>query len=203
MMLLGRSSLVTCILIYRALASTAGETEIELDVQGNSIASDSSAPESHDDGDNNVECGLWLAPSTLKGAGLGMYAGIDFVKGEELLRGGDSVIAISDITQHNANKEFKGNFLWDEYTWNAEALKMKDEGFKEVNVASEGFGSAANSFLPIYNVDEWHPLLSGTGLHRSKDAGAGASTMFHHRKSTAKYDITAGSELYVSCTCPV
>lgn len=147
----------------------------------------------------DVECGVWLALSTLEGAGLGMYAGVNFVKGQDLLIGGDSVIAITDIKQHNSNQDFTGDFLWDEYTWNAEALKMDLEGHVEVNVASEGFGAAANSFLPLYNVEEWYPRNTDIGLHRSKDAGAGASTVFHHRKSTANKDIAAGSELYVSC----
>jgi hypothetical protein len=190
------------VVLFGSISCAVSASEVELDGEGNA---QSSSPGNVVDNisrsqDDSVECGLWLAPSTIQGAGLGMYAGVDFSKGDELLPGGDIVVAISDIAQHNANKEHKGSFLWDEYTWNAEALKMLSEGFREVNVASEGFGAAANSFLPLYNVDEWYPLLTGTGLHRSKDAGVGASTLFHHRKSTAKYDIAAGAELYVSCT---
>jgi hypothetical protein len=149
----------------------------------------------------DLQCRIWLAPSTLKGAGLGMFAGSAFEPEEELLVGGDITIAISDMTPHNyapGQSEY-GSFLWDEYTWSAGALKMDAEGY-EVNVASEGFGSAANSFLPVYNVEEWHPKRLYNGLHRARDPGAGASTSFHRRLSTAKRHIEAGEEFYVSCT---
>jgi hypothetical protein len=149
----------------------------------------------------DLQCRIWLAPSTLKGAGLGMFAGTDYEPNEELLVGGDITVAITDLIQHNVapGQTQYGTFLWDEYTWNAAGLKMDSEGY-ETNVASEGFGSAANSFLPVYNVEEWHPRIVYTGLHRSRDPGVGASTMFHHRLSTAKRHISAGEELYVSCT---
>lgn len=176
--------------------AAAEQRVVEVDLEGSSVdeASQSSVRSTAD-----LQCGIWLAPSTLKGAGLGMFAGADFAPGQELLVGGDSVIAISDIVQHNSNHKF-GGFLWDEYTWNAHALKMDSEGHFQIEVASEGFGAAANSFLPIYNVEEWHPLLTPSGLHRASDPGAGASTVFHRRKSTAKLPIAAGQELFVSCT---
>jgi hypothetical protein len=149
----------------------------------------------------DLQCRIWLAPSTLQGAGLGMFAGTDFQPYEELIPGGDITIAITDITQHNAapGQVPYGAFLWDEYTWSATGLKMDSEGY-ECNIASEGFGSAANSFLPVYNVDEWCSRLTYTGLHRSRDPGTGASTHFHQRVSTSRRYISAGEELYVSCT---
>lgn len=180
--------------------------EVEVDLQGDQQQHHIPLAKDHQESSSSKttadeQCGIWLAPSTIKGAGLGMFAGVDFDVGQEFLRGGDSVIVIADISEHNTNSLFKDDaFLWDEYTWNAVALKMDSEGYKGSNVASEGFGAAANCFLPIYNVDEWYPVLTNTGLHRSKDAGAGASTLFHQRKSTAKTPIAAGSELFVSCT---
>jgi hypothetical protein len=149
----------------------------------------------------DLQCRIWLAPSTLKGAGLGMFAGADFEPNEELLIGGDIAIAITDMSPHNAapGQSEYGSFLWDEYTWSAVGLKMDSEGY-ETNVASEGFGSAANSFLPVYNVEEWHPKILYSGLHRARDPGAGASTSFHRRLSTAKRHISAGEEFFVSCT---
>jgi hypothetical protein len=151
----------------------------------------------------DLQCRIWLAPSTLPGAGLGMFAGSDFHPEEEFIRGGDITIAITDITQHNAapGQEPYGTFLWDEYTWNADGLNMDMIGYEQ-NVASEGFGSAANSFLPVYNVDEWSSRITFTNeLHRSCDPGVGASTQYHHRLSISKRHIEAGEELYVSCTC--
>lgn len=147
-----------------------------------------------------VECGIWLAPSTINGAGLGMFAGKDFDESEEILPSGDSVVSIIDYPQHtSANSKAHVTFLWDEYVWNAAALGLGYEGRFEVNVASPGLGSAANSFLPIYNVDEWYPVKDSVGLHRSKDPGVGAFSLHHNRKSTAKTEILRGQELFVSC----
>lgn len=56
-------------------------------------------------------CGIWLAPSTIPGAGLGMFAGRNFSVGEELLT--DLVVPISDIALHNHGVDY-GPFLWDE-----------------------------------------------------------------------------------------
>ena len=136
----------------------------------------------------DASCGLWLAPSTLPGAGLGMFAGQAFAKGDLLQS--DIVIPIVDFLQHNPGK---APFLWDEYTWNAEALGLSGEGFFEVNAASPGFGSAANSFIPVANVDEWEVRKQPRLYHQ----GAGAVTGYGDRRSTAKTDIQAGQELFV------
>lgn len=72
-------------------------------------------------------------------------------------------------------------------------------GVNEVNVVSAGFGAAANSYMDFVNVFEWYPIHSiAQQLHRSKDPGAGAFTYLHSRYATAKSDISAGQELFVS-----
>jgi hypothetical protein len=146
------------------------------------------------------QCGIWLAPSTIEGAGIGMFAGVDFAEGQDLILGGDSVIAISDLALHNTNKGFKETFVWEEYTWIGRSLNMGYEGYESVEAASEGFGAAVNCFMGLVNVNGRTPTLTDLGLHRSKDPGAGASTQFHQRKAVAKHPIAAGAELFVSCT---
>jgi len=69
-------------------------------------------PHNGDQTDN--PCGIWLAPSTIKGAGLGMFAGKDFQAEDSLLPTGDSVIGIVDISLHNGDRHHEA-FLWDEY----------------------------------------------------------------------------------------
>jgi hypothetical protein len=70
-----------------------------------------------------VPCGIWLAPSTIPGAGLGMYAGRDFEEGESLQQNhlgeavGDPVIPIVDHGSHNIRIGGSKGMLWDEYTW--------------------------------------------------------------------------------------
>jgi hypothetical protein len=147
------------------------------------------------------QCGIWLAPSTIEGAGIGMFAGVDFAEGQELILGGDSVIAISDLAIHNTNKGYKEAFVWEEYTWIGRSLNMGYEGYESVEAASEGFGAAVNCFMGLVNVNGRTPTLTDLGLHRSKDPGAGASTQFHQRKAVAKHPIAAGAELFVNCKC--
>jgi hypothetical protein len=48
-----------------------------------------------------LECFIWLAPSTLEGAGLGMFAGRHFDEAEDLQAVGDLVVPIVDLQAHN------------------------------------------------------------------------------------------------------
>ena len=141
------------------------------------------------------DCGLWFAKSTIPGAGLGMFAGKNFTKKQDILLSGEIVVPIVDLELHQGNDWV---FLWDEYTWNAGALRMDLEGMDAVNAASPGFGSAANCFLDLKNVDEGSPEHSSAKLHRSKDPGAGAFTAYHNRKASASKRIARGQELFVS-----
>jgi hypothetical protein len=143
-------------------------------------------------------CGIWFARSSIPNSGLGMYAGRNFEEGEELMATGDVVIPLIDVELYHDVKSF---FIWDSYTWNAGSLGLSFDGVYEVNAASPGFGSAANSFRDLHNVEEWGVEQNLGGLHRSKDPGAGAFTPYHDRKSTAKVPIPAGQELFVNCKC--
>jgi hypothetical protein len=66
---------------------------------------------------NLEECGVWLAPSSIPGAGLGMYAGRDFKKGENLQPSGEIVIPMVDLNSHQFELGEQFYLLWDDYTW--------------------------------------------------------------------------------------
>ena len=141
-----------------------------------------------------LECHIWLGPSSLEGAGLGMFAGRDFEEYEVLAE--DLVIPIYDLLLHNAD-DTDFTFLWDEYTWHGDSVMIDHECFNDCSGASPGFGATANSFLPLVNVEEGWPRRNSAGLHRSKDPGAGAFTEYHGRQSTARKTINRGEELFV------
>ena len=61
------------------------------------------------------ECGVWLALSTLPGTGIGMFAGKEFIKGENFMAAGDHVVPIIDMPVYNQGDN--DYFLWDEYVW--------------------------------------------------------------------------------------
>jgi len=147
--------------------------------------------------DNILEkCGIWLAESTIPNSGLGMYAGKEFHHNDELLETGDIVIPIVDFEMNQWRYRYK--FLWDEYTWSSDTTLTEDEGYLDVNSASPGFGSCANSYLDLKNVEEWRPSRDTAGLDRARDAGAGAFSAYYNRRSTAKGNIKPGQELFVS-----
>jgi len=57
------------------------------------------------------QCRTYLAPSTIPGAGLGMFAGLDLKLGEEVTPG-DVMVPIRDIAWHNDLTAFADQFLW-------------------------------------------------------------------------------------------
>jgi hypothetical protein len=77
-----------------------------------------------------VECGYWLAPSSLPGTGLGMFAGRDFAKGEKFEYGaGDAVLPLSDVLFQSRKNDFlMPDFLWSQYTWTCPHLTLSVEG---------------------------------------------------------------------------
>lgn len=155
---------------------------------------DGTCPDAEDVAPVGSQCGVWLALSTLPGAGVGMFAGKTFEKGQHMMPAGDHIVPIVDL---NIHQEF-AFFLWDEYTWDCKHLRCNSLGVDEVNAASPGFGAAANSFMDFINVDEGYAIHSvAQDLHRSKDPGAGAFTYHHSRMSTASKNIAPGQELFV------
>jgi hypothetical protein len=69
-------------------------------------------------------CSVYLAPSTIPGAGLGMFAGQAF-KPRDVVTQGDIVIPLSELDWHNG---FELNFfLWEEYTWSSSSFIGMDE----------------------------------------------------------------------------
>jgi hypothetical protein len=94
-------------------------------------------------------------------------------------------------------------FLFDEYTWNAEVFPGMDaesgsEG--EVNAASGGVGSAANSYMALVNVeDNWIKLGRGVG---PQSPGLGAFTIYHGRSFIATEPLRPGQEIFVRSAMP-
>ena len=63
--------------------------------------------------DLDATCGVYLAPSTIPGAGLGLFAGRDYQEGSLVIHG-DLSIAVTDYYVHNEqDSEALEHFLWD------------------------------------------------------------------------------------------
>ena len=185
------------------------------------------------DEEHQHPCSMYLAPSTLHDAGIGIFAGKSF-QSQEKFRIPDHTIPIIDIAIHHHDQlqkqqpQNKGQddnnktfFLWDDYYWNADYLKCGEQPCGDIGYdiyfASCGFGSAANSFQDFCNVridyevfpwwmtrgtttEDDHPRYT---LHRSKDPGSGAFSLYQFRWSKATQSIEPGDEVREreSCMC--
>lgn len=78
------------------------------------------APDSSNGAAAEDSCRVYLAPSTIPGAGLGTFAGRSFRKGDEVTPG-DVVVPIRDIAFHNGGDDHENTFLWGKY---ASALEL-------------------------------------------------------------------------------
>lgn len=92
--------------------------------------------------DISETCNLYLAPSTIPGAGLGIFAGVNGVAIGDPVSYGDVVVPLEGIEYHNGESL---KFLWDEYTWTKDMFpgmehELSDDSEAKVNGASPGFG---------------------------------------------------------------
>jgi hypothetical protein len=161
-------------------------------------------------------CGLWVALSTIPGAGIGMYAGTNFQIGDPLLPhgSGDHVIPIVDLRVNHPllllddddddndsddDDTNQGFEMLEHYTWEGSHMGVHYLGHQHVEVLSPGVAAVPNCIMDLVNVDEGLSMESVAGdLHRSRDPGAGAFTYYHSRQAKAIREIEAGQELFVN-----
>jgi hypothetical protein len=139
-----------------------------------------------------------LAPSSIPGAGLGIFAGEQPFRRGDAVGTGDIVIPIMELEWNNLDQPMKYPFLWGEYTWQASAFDGSEQEGEDVYIiemASPGFGAAANCYLGLVNIQS-----NGGKLRRALSTdrpGVGAISPYHDRKHFAKDDIPPGAEIFV------
>jgi len=128
---------------------------------------DASADEEHVS-DSEFVCNAYLAPSTLPGSGLGVFAGAKgYKKGEILTKTlGDHIIPIVDMKMFQAddrtgiydasNKTDRTKyFIVDQYTWNVQNFGMGMHlTTGELDIVSPGIGAVGNCAMDFVNVEE-------------------------------------------------
>eukprot|EP00536_Pseudo-nitzschia_multiseries_P004418 jgi/Psemu1/318414/estExt_fgenesh1_pm.C_730015 len=120
------------------------------------LSTSTSTSSSSDQGEKNEDlCGMYLAPSTIPGAGMGVFAGHrDIPKGEHLLTNdGDLVVPVYEMTRNVGHTKY--SFLWEEYTWKASSyggMNEEVDNVAHVKACSTGLGAAINCILPLVNV---------------------------------------------------
>jgi hypothetical protein len=138
--------------------------------------------------EEDFPCTLWIAESSIPNAGLGTYTAIPMEKGELVASFGDPIIAHIDTT----HEEIDSDYHWDESLFH---FPLFDTDFPSMFM---DFG-ATNSHPTLANLKSSFKNFKrdSAGLHRSKDPGAGAITMYNHLDWEITDNIQAGSELFV------
>lgn len=150
---------------------------------------------------NNPKCTLYLAPSTIPHAGLGVFTSIPLPSGALLPGGGDAAIPISDIDFHNDASAEEEDYHWllSEYLWSSRSIGEEMEWEAEKTSGfSWGYGSLANCHFWMLNVKFSFCEFDTVGLTPKNSPGAGAFTGHYDRLAYAEEDIRAGGELFVS-----
>lgn len=150
---------------------------------------------------NNPKCTLYLAPSTIPNAGLGVFTSISLPSGTLLPGGGDAVIPITDINFHNDASAEKEDYHWllSEYLWTSRAMSEEMEWEAEKTSGfSWGYGSLPNCHFWMLNVEFSFCEFDTVGVTPENSPGAGAFTGHYNRLAYALEDIQAGGELFVS-----
>jgi hypothetical protein len=149
---------------------------------------------SRDTSDTKV-CRIYMAPSTIPGAGFGLFAGIPYQKGN-LVTPGDGVVPIYDMEFHNGLSS--SLFLWDEYVWSGSTFSAMSEYDRTIEAASFGIGALPNCFFPLLNVEDADDYRRDYANLEVTSPGIGAFSPWYDRKSYAIQNIVAGSELFVN-----
>jgi hypothetical protein len=158
-----------------------------------------------------IECDLYLAESTIPGAGLGMFSAVPFRKGQSWGHG-DPIIPILEPRRHCQNREGHPDYDEDtsfdvtyDYVWSGDSLGMKLEvaasSFSsswesDVTAYWAGVGAAINFHTALNNIGSSKPTYDEVHLHRSTHPGVGAFTPYHLAIPRVIRDIPAGGEVF-------
>lgn len=191
-----RRSLLLFLTIQSAVVIAAGRENVctATDSEGNEDCIPAST--------NEPICSLYMAPSTIPGAGLGIFTGIDRKVGE-IVGQGDVILPVSDLEFHfSANENYSPWFYYDptkEYVWAGGQMGVQFESAAEesgVSAFVPGLDCVVNCHLGLLNVDCGFPTFDNAGLHRSRDPGVGAFTPYLNSTTVVKHEIPAGGELF-------
>jgi len=199
-----RQILALSFLLAGILPCTANVSNCEVDPATGECTFDSG------DDSSSEECTLYMAPSTIPKAGLGIFSGIERHV-NEFIGHGDVMIPLTDVWFHLRalgdeyleRGDSENLFPAADFVWFGPELGMTREASYPVDGTTEylvgfapGIDAAINCHLALKNVEKMTPEFSFEGLHRSQDPGVGAFTPYHGCKTYVLRDIPAGGELF-------
>ena len=169
------------LLAVQAAAAAGGLGEKESG--SNEAAADAATCE----GPTDDQCGVYIAPSSIPGAGMGLYSAFAHAIGD--------TVGYPDINFPQVNKR---RSVTDHYEWDDSSMASTFEGRIVSNLAP-GFGMLANGHYELDNVALTRlPAWGDAGLHRSSSPSAGAFTLMYNVTAEATAAIPAGSEIFLN-----
>jgi hypothetical protein len=158
--------------------------------------------------DNTVECGLYMAESSIPHSGLGMYTAVNITKDDRIFYG-DLLVQVEDYEENSDLRRRyhearniplndttpAGKWLLNAYFWNSDVMMAVYEAH-DIQSIFPGLGMLANSHTGLVNAHVIPPHTTAD-LHRAKHAGSGASTSYHDGHYLARKNIQAGEEIFV------
>ena len=141
-------------------------------------------------------CDLFLAPSTIPGAGLGVFVG-SAKRAGDVVGVGDVAIPIIDLYFQQGGSWYNYFSIFDEYQWLGALMGMASESdtFDGTTAFVPGIDAAVNCNFALLNVAKGSPEFYAS-LHRSRDPAAGAITPYSGAPTKATNDIPPGGELF-------
>lgn len=147
-------------------------------------------------------CSLYMAPSSIPGAGIGIFTGVERQEGDVVGKG-DIILPLSDLSFHfSANANYRGAVHYDptrDYVWAGGQMGVQFESAAEgtgVSAFVPGLDCVINCHLGLLNVRSGDPKFDSGDLHRSRDPGTGAFSPYFNSTAFVKHAIPAGGELF-------
>jgi hypothetical protein len=136
-------------------------------------------------------CELYLAPSSIPNAGIGIYTAVDVGDGAPL---GDAELAVPLV-----NYPGEPWMLPDEVLWTKDAVNdlLLFEGYSSTESFIPGFGAQINCHMGLNNVEHSLASIDRAGLWPDTDPGSNARSMWGGITNNAVRSIAAGEELFI------
>ena len=165
----------------------------------NGVCNDSHQSSSNEHASSKIQqevtCGLWLAESKVVKNSLGLFAGIDIPKGEDVLKtGGELHIPIYDKNPREWSK------LHDVWWTLGISLDFSLQSHYHSYSFLPGVGLMSSCHDGNANIQLFPTeVVDSVGVHRHKDPSAGSFTYRLHSEYVASEPIAAGQELLLDC----
>ena len=191
----------TMVGVFIPSAATATLALLLLLLPQSSLGFWSSTPADETEEKPPLQCELYLAESTIKGAGYGLFSGVDKKEGD-FIGNGDKAIPLIDAYWHNG---FQPDFFnpTADYVWEGVSMGMRLELYDVTDVSAfwPGIDAMVNCHFGLLNLEKATPVYDEGGVHRSKHHWAGSISPYEAYEAGSSYvsrDIPAGGELFKS-----